>query len=109
MRPEGPRWWPAGVPSNAEEAQPTVLVDLVGGNVGGLLNNAPPVVLQEGLGAARTAGGGPALIDTPPHTSDAALTAGREADLIIIPCQPATADLHGISTTIDRHRTHTNP
>ena len=41
------------------------------------------------------------MIDTPPHTSDAALTAGRAADLIIIPCQPATADLHSISTTID--------
>ena len=84
-------------------------VDLVGGNVGELLKNAPPVVLQEGLGAAHTAGGGPSVIDTPLHTSDAALTAGREANLIIIPCQPATADLHGISTTIDIARIARKP
>ena len=49
------------------------------------------------------------MIDTPLHTSDAALTAGREADLIIIPCQPATADLHGISTTIDIARIARKP
>ena len=49
------------------------------------------------------------MIDKPPHTSDAALTAGRAADLIIIPCQPATADLHSIGTTIDIARIAAKP
>ncbi len=49
------------------------------------------------------------VIDTPPHTSDAALAAGRAADLIIVPCQPATADLHSIKTTIDIARLARRP
>ncbi len=48
------------------------------------------------------------MIDTP-HTAGAALTAGREADLIIIPCHPATADLHAMGTTIDIARIAQKP
>ena len=39
--------------------------------------------------------------DTPPHTADTALAAAESADLILIPCRPATADLHAIKRTID--------
>ena len=52
------------------------------------------------LEAAAKAGSDLAVIDTPPHTVDTALVAAREADLILIPCHPATADLHAIETTI---------
>ena len=49
------------------------------------------------------------MIDTPAHTADAALLAARAADLVLIPCHPATADLHAIGTTIDLARLAKRP
>jgi chromosome partitioning protein len=41
------------------------------------------------------------LIDTAPHADHAALQAARAADLIVVPCRPATFDLAAISATLD--------
>ena len=56
------------------------------------------------LTAARNAGARLAFIDTAPHGADAALTAAREADLVLIPCRPSAADLHAISASVDLAR-----
>ena len=66
-----------------------------------IVKSTQPPQLEAVLSAAAAKSVTRTVIDTPPHTSDAALTAGRAADLIIIPCQPATADLHAIKSTID--------
>jgi chromosome partitioning protein len=57
--------------------------------------------LEQVLNAAREAGASLALIDTAPHSENAALAAARAADLILIPCRPAILDLRAINTTID--------
>ena len=41
------------------------------------------------------------ILDTAPHSESYALQAARLADLIIIPCRPATLDLRAINNTID--------
>ena len=83
---------------------------------GDLRNEDTPLVqpthagrLGKVLGTAKQGGASRTVIDTPPHTSEAALSAGRQADLIIIPCQPAAADLHSISSTIDIARIARKP
>ena len=53
------------------------------------------------LEAARKAGAALAIIDTAPHSENAALAAARAADLILIPCRPAILDLRAIHSTID--------
>ena len=65
--------------------------------------------LTQVLKAAKEAGAERAVIDTPPHTVDTALVAANESDLILIPCQPATADLHAIRTTINVARLAQKP
>ena len=52
--------------------------------------------LQPVLDAARAGGANLMIIDTPPALADAALAAARVADLVLIPCRPALADLHAI-------------
>ena len=52
--------------------------------------------LQLVLDAARDGGADLVVIDTPPALVDAALAAARVADLVLIPCRPALADLHAI-------------
>src|SRR5215208_6995292 len=42
-----------------------------------------------------------AVIDTAPHADHAALQAARAADLVVIPCRPATFDLAAINATLD--------
>jgi chromosome partitioning protein len=42
-----------------------------------------------------------AVIDTAPHADHAALQAARAADLVVIPCRPATFDIAAISATLD--------
>ena len=42
-----------------------------------------------------------AIIDTAPHSTDAALAAARAADLVLIPCRASVADLHAIGTSIE--------
>ena len=53
------------------------------------------------LTAARNAGADLAIIDTAPHSTDAALVAARAADLVLIPCRASVADLHAIGTSIE--------
>ncbi len=57
--------------------------------------------LPKVLEAAALAGAALAVIDTAPHSENAALAAVRAADLILIPCRPAILDLRAIGDTID--------
>lgn len=65
---------------------------------------APPDRLDRVLAASQTAGAHLAIIDTAPHSAEAALTAARAADLVLIPCRPSTADLHAIGTSVELAR-----
>ncbi|HME21177.1 MAG TPA: hypothetical protein VKI44_07455 [Acetobacteraceae bacterium] len=42
-----------------------------------------------------------AVIDTAPHADHSALQAARAADLVVIPCRPATFDIAAIGATLD--------
>jgi chromosome partitioning protein len=42
-----------------------------------------------------------AVIDTAPHADHSALQAARAADLVVIPCRPATFDIAAIAATLD--------
>ncbi len=53
------------------------------------------------LEAAGTGGAGLAIIDTAPHSSDAALAAARGSDLTLVPCRASVADLHAIKASLD--------
>ena len=53
----------------------------------------------------RSAGGELLLVDTAPHSSEAALEAAKVADLILIPCRPAILDLEAVSSTLSLVRT----
>lgn len=57
--------------------------------------------LPKVLDAAATSEADIAIIDTAPHSENAALAAIRAADLILIPCRPAILDLRAIGDTID--------
>lgn len=57
--------------------------------------------LPQILGAAEKQGADLLLIDTPPRAEQAALTAAKAADLILVPCRPAIYDLETVSTTIE--------
>ena len=65
---------------------------------------AEPDRLSPILEAARTAGARLAVIDTAPHSVHAALEAAQAADLVLVPCRPATADVSAIGATIDLAR-----
>ena len=65
---------------------------------------ATPDRLDPVLGAARNAGANLAVIDTAPHSAEAALTAAQAADLVLIPCRPSAADLHAIGTSVELTR-----
>jgi cellulose biosynthesis protein BcsQ len=41
------------------------------------------------------------IVDTAPHAENAALTAARQADFILIPCRPSIVDLRAIESTIN--------
>jgi len=41
------------------------------------------------------------IIDTAPHSDNAALSAARVADLVLIPCRPSVLDLRAISQSVD--------
>lgn len=63
--------------------------------------SAPATRLAQVIETAQTHGAKLAILDTAPHSEQAALTAARAADLILIPCRPAILDLRAISSTID--------
>lgn len=53
------------------------------------------------LERAKDGGADIAFIDTAPKSENAALTAARLSDLVIIPCQPSNLDLDAIADTIN--------
>ncbi len=57
--------------------------------------------LKEEIEGARTGGYGLVVIDTAPHADQAALQAARVADMVLVPCRPATFDLGAIGLTLD--------
>lgn len=42
------------------------------------------------------------LVDTPPHTETDARTAIRNADLVLVPCQPSALDIWASKATVDQ-------
>ena len=55
--------------------------------------------LSKALEVAQSAGAALILIDTAPHSADAAVAAAEAADLILIPCRAGILDLRAIATT----------
>jgi chromosome partitioning protein len=60
-----------------------------------------PATLAKEVERARAEGYDQIFLDTAPHADHAALQAARVADLVVIPCRPATFDLAAISATLD--------
>ena len=71
--------------------------------------SAQAAALSEVLVTAATHGADYAIIDTAPHSETAALTAGKAADLILIPCRASYVDLKAIEITIDLVRLARKP
>jgi chromosome partitioning protein len=68
----------------------------------------PPVVISvqparlvRGLQSAQDSGTELLIIDTPPRVEQAALSAVRAAQLVLIPCRPATFDLDTVAVTLE--------
>ena len=53
------------------------------------------------LETARAEDGELVLIDTAPHSDNAALEAARMADIVLIPCRPSILDLEAIANSLD--------
>ena len=70
---------------------------------------APAARLAVVLEAARDSGASLVAIDTSASTSPAVLSAAKAADLVVIPCRPALADLHAISESVDVARLACKP
>lgn len=75
---------------------------------GGNRDNEDPVVvaaqtvsLPDILDRAEEAGADLMIIDTSPHSQNAALEAARVSDFVLVPCRPAILDLRAIGSTID--------
>jgi chromosome partitioning protein len=70
-------------------------------------NEAPVIVsaqaarLPQVLKSAEDAGAEFVVIDTPPRAEQAAMSAAKAANLILIPCRPAVFDLDTVSTTLE--------
>jgi chromosome partitioning protein len=62
---------------------------------------AHPAALAKEIERAGEEGYTFAVIDTAPHADHAALQAARSADLVVIPCRPATFDIAAIGATLD--------
>lgn len=60
-----------------------------------------PANLDKALRAAETEGYDLIVLDTAPHADQTALRAAKSADLVLVPCRPATFDLEAIRTTLD--------
>ena len=60
-----------------------------------------PGRLVAALAAAKEQGYALAIVDTAPHADQAALTAARAADHVVVPCRPSILDLDAIGATID--------
>jgi chromosome partitioning protein len=55
--------------------------------------------LRKALEVAESAGAALVIIDSAPHSADAAVAAAEAADLILIPCRAGILDLRAIATT----------
>ena len=66
-----------------------------------VVTNARADRLEQVLAAARDAGARLVVIDTAPHVSDSARAAAWAADLVLIPCRSAAADLSAIGASIE--------
>jgi chromosome partitioning protein len=62
---------------------------------------AHPATIQKEIDRAKVDGYELVVLDTAPHADHAALQAARAADLVVIPCRPATFDIAAISATLD--------
>ena len=62
---------------------------------------AHPASLAKEIERARADGYKLVIIDTAPHADHTALQAARAADLVVIPCRPATFDIAAIAATLD--------
>ena len=58
-----------------------------------------PSRIAKALETAREAGASLAIIDTAPHSADAAMIAAEAADLVLVPCRPGILDLRAIGST----------
>ncbi|WP_158812089.1 AAA family ATPase [Beijerinckia sp. L45] len=68
-------------------------------------NEAPVVIsiqpsrLAKALDTARDGGADLVIVDTAPHSADAAIIAAEASDLILVPCRPTILDLRSIAST----------
>ncbi len=62
---------------------------------------AHPATIAKEIARASEEGYDLVVIDTAPHADNAALQAARAADLVLIPCRPATFEIAAISATLD--------
>ena len=62
---------------------------------------AHPATIQKEVDRAKVDGYELVVLDTAPHADHAALQAARAADLVVVPCRPATFDIAAISATLD--------
>ncbi len=62
---------------------------------------AHPASLAKEIARAKADGYDLVFIDTAPHADHTALQAARAADLVVIPCRPATFDIAAIAATLD--------
>jgi chromosome partitioning protein len=62
---------------------------------------AHPATIAKEIERAKADGYEMVILDTAPHADHAALQAARNADLVIVPCRPATFDIAAISATLD--------
>ena len=63
------------------------------------VTSIPSTRLDKALKVAENAGAALAIIDTAPHSADAAVAAAEAADVILIPCRVGILDLRAIATT----------
>ena len=66
-----------------------------------VVTTAPATRIARVLDASRAAGAALAILDTAPHSTEAALAAARASGLVLIPCRASTADLHAIAASVD--------
>src|SRR5918993_1374700 len=62
---------------------------------------AHPATIGKEIERARAEGYDLVILDTAPHADHVALQAARAADMVVVPCRPATFDIAAISATLD--------
>lgn len=73
-----------------------------------VIDSAPPRLAAK-IEQARAQGAGMIIIDTPPHSDNAASKAVEVADLVLIPCRPSAFDLVSIRTSAKLVALHGKP